>query len=251
MDAQHTSAPGEGCGEVLSQVIRKLSPLLEKRATIRRDVLSMMSDIPSRVVGTPPSPEEFSHFCKGAHDFLVKFDSPVRTILLRILRFALQSREHCQCFIEEELHWIVVVCLEREREFLAERVQALKLIRKFLSLAGDLFPSAFARSLVAIASHKDEHLRRVSMETLRELAVENPKLVAAVNGLSVLLDAVLEPAYQDLAEPILVSLMYLLNDPKTRKFIRPYLDLHTVVSVSLQSVVERTVDVLMGISGLV
>ena len=229
MDSSAVVVPGEGCGEVLSQVIRKLSPLLEKRATIRRDVLSMMSDIPSKVATMPPSPEEFSRFCKGAHDFFIKFDSPVRTIVLRVLRLSLLSKEHCQCIVDEELHWIVVVCLEREREYLAERMQALKLIRKFMSIASDIFPSAFARSLVAIASHKDEHLRRVCMETLRELMVANPKLIAAVNGLSVLLEAVLEPSYQDIAEPILLSLMYLLNDPKSRKFIRPYLDLHTLV----------------------
>ena len=37
-----------------------------------------------------------------------------------------------------------------------------------------------------------------------------------VNGLTTLLDVVLEPASQDMAEPILMSLLYLLNDPKSR-----------------------------------
>jgi hypothetical protein len=46
--------------------------------------------------------------------------------------------------------------------------------------------------------------------------VENPRVVAMVNGLTTLLDVVLEPASQDMAEPILMSLLYLLNDPKSR-----------------------------------
>lgn len=41
-------------------------------------------------------------------------------------------------------------------------------------------------------------------------------MVAMVNGLTTLLDVVLEPASQDMAEPILMSLLYLLNDPKSR-----------------------------------
>jgi rapamycin-insensitive companion of mTOR len=83
-------------------------------------------------------------------------------------------------------------------------------------LPGDIFPVAFARSLVAISNHKDDNLRRVCIETLRELSVENPRVVAMVNGLTTLLDVVLEPASQDMAEPILMSLLYLLNDPKSR-----------------------------------
>ena len=83
---------------------------------------------------------------------------------------------------------------------------------------GDAFPVAFARSLVAISNHKDDNLRRICIETLRELSVENPRVVATVNGLTTLLDVVLEPSSQDMAEPILISLLYLLNDPKSRYF---------------------------------
>ena len=83
-------------------------------------------------------------------------------------------------------------------------------------LIGDVFPIAFARSLVAISNHKDDNLRRVCIETLRELSVQNPRVVASVNGLTTLLDIVLEPSSQDMAEPILISLLYLLNDPKSR-----------------------------------
>jgi Rapamycin-insensitive companion of mTOR, N-term len=38
--------------------------------------------------------------------------------------------------VDEELHWVVVVCLERGEEYLVERMQALKLIKKFMSIAG-------------------------------------------------------------------------------------------------------------------
>lgn len=69
---------------------------------------------------------------------------------------------------------------------------------------------------MAISNHRDDNLRRVCIETLRELCVENTRVVAVVNGLTTLLDIVLEPTSQDMAEPILVSLLFLLNDPKSR-----------------------------------
>jgi Rapamycin-insensitive companion of mTOR, N-term len=86
----------------------------------------------------------------------------------------------------------------------------------YVIILGDIFPVAFARSLVAISNHRDDNLRRVCIETLRELSVENTRVVAVVNGLTTLLDIVLEPTSQDMAEPILVSLLFLLNDPKSR-----------------------------------
>jgi Rapamycin-insensitive companion of mTOR, N-term len=44
---------------------------------------------------------------------------------------------HCISLVEEELHWVVVVCLERGEEYLVERMQALKLMKKFMAVAGE------------------------------------------------------------------------------------------------------------------
>ena len=45
--------------------------------------------------------------------------------------------------VDEELHWVIVVCLERGEEYLVERMQALKLIKKFMSIAGQFFIQIF------------------------------------------------------------------------------------------------------------
>ena len=52
--------------------------------------------------------------------------------------FIILSKAHCMSLVDEELHWVVVVCLERGEEYLVERMQALKLIKKFMSIAGQL-----------------------------------------------------------------------------------------------------------------
>lgn len=79
------------CGEVLGEIIRKLAPLFEKRSTFRREVLSAISEISARISGNPPTQDEFAVFCVEIHDWLVKFDSPLRAMLLRVLRLSITS----------------------------------------------------------------------------------------------------------------------------------------------------------------
>ena len=39
--------------------------------------------------------------------------------------------------MDEELHWVIVVSLERGEEYLVERMQALKIMKKFMVTAGE------------------------------------------------------------------------------------------------------------------
>ena len=87
---------------------------------------------------------------------------------------------------------------------------------KVLSIAPTLYPVSFARSLVAVANSKEDSFRKICVETLRELSLANPKLIATVNGYSCLLEAVIDPITQELADNILLTVLYLLNDPNIR-----------------------------------
>ncbi|GMF41924.1 unnamed protein product [Phytophthora fragariaefolia] len=85
-------------------------------------------------------------------------------------------------------------------------------------------PTGLVASLTAIAGHKDDNMRRVCLETLRELALLNIEVVAEANGTKILVDAILEPSFQDLADSLLMTLLLILNEPSTRKFIEPFVD---------------------------
>ncbi|GLD95090.1 hypothetical protein PINS_up003715 [Pythium insidiosum] len=118
----------------------------------------------------------------------------------------------------------VVRSLEREQKLLSERVQAIKVVRRVMEIDATQMPRALVASLVAIASHKDDNMRRVCLETLREVALANVAVVAAANGVKVLVDAILEPSSQDLADSLLLTLLMLLNEPATRQYIAPFMD---------------------------
>jgi len=111
-----------------------------------------------------------------------------------------------------------------------ERMQALKLIEKTRSIAPRIFPIAFARSLVAIANHKEDVFRKISIEALRSLSMVNPALVASVDGFIPLLDAIIEPINPSMADSILLTILYLLNDPYTRHLVSGSIDLRVLIS---------------------
>lgn len=114
--------------------------------------------------------------------------------------------------------------MEREQKLLAERVQALKVIRRIAEIDAAQMPPSLVASIVAISGHKDDNLRRVCLETLRELALTNVAIVAECNGIKVLVDSILDSSFQDLADSLILTLLMLLNEPSTRQFIDPFMD---------------------------
>jgi rapamycin-insensitive companion of mTOR len=181
-----------------------------------RDKLNELYGFSSTVSSAECSLEEFQRLLHQVHDVLISCDSILRSIIIRLVRMLLKDSGFCASVVEEEFHWLLVMSLERDHEFVQERMQALKCMRRFIELAPATFPIAFARSLVAVANNKDDNIRRVCLETLRELVIVNAEVVVRVNGLSSLLDAVIEPNTQDMSESILLSVLFLLNDPKNR-----------------------------------
>lgn len=178
------------------------------------------------------SAEVFSIFIRDIHNYLVKQDSARRSAIFRIIRFCIQGPAHVKALVQEEVHWIIVATLEKDPsvEFNVERIQALKIIDKVRKISPEVFPVAFARSLVAIANCKEDNFRRLCLDSLRELALLNPAVVGTVGGFTTMIDAVLDPISVDNAEKILHTILFLLNDPVSRKILTPCVDLKILVN---------------------
>ncbi|KAF1332164.1 Protein required for meiosis, partial [Globisporangium splendens] len=114
--------------------------------------------------------------------------------------------------------------MEREQKLLAERVQALKVIRRIMEIDAAQMPPSLVASIVAIAGHKDDNLRRICLETLRELSLANVEVIAECNGIKVIVDSILDSSFQDLADSLILTLLMILNEPATRQFIDPFVD---------------------------
>jgi len=176
-----------------------------------------ISQIVNELTQHPAPTEEIIEFFQAAHDPILTFDTTRRAVLLRTIRISINEQSHCKFIISQEIHWLIMMSLERDgAQYHGERIQALKLMDKFRKIAPEFFPISFARSLVAIGNSKEDHFRKLCIDSLVDLAVVNPSLVATVGGFSTLLDAVLDPLFKEMAEKILHVTLHLLADPSTR-----------------------------------
>jgi rapamycin-insensitive companion of mTOR len=186
-----------------------------------RELLTVLNTEASDLTSNSSTASEFANFLRKTHDLLVSSDTTIKSAFLRVIRLSMNTVPHCEALVQEEIHWVVITSLERDVEqVVLERMQALKLIKKFISISPKFFPLSFARSLVSVGNHKDDNIRRVCIETLRELCVVNPEIVAKVNGFSCLLEAVLDPSTHDMGESIVMSILFLMNSSTTRYIIQ-------------------------------
>ena len=109
-------------------------------------------------------------------------------------------------------------------------MQAFKLMETIRIVSPHLFPIAFARSLVAVANYKEDSFRKICIESLRLLALANPSLVSIVDGFVPLLDTVIEPITQPMADSIILSILHLLSDPYSRDIVGNAVDLRVLIS---------------------
>jgi hypothetical protein len=117
-------------------------------------------------------------------------------------------------------------------------MQALKLLKKISEVDPAYIPASLVHSVVAIAQEPKDKFYRICLETLREIMVVNTRVAAECDGISTLLNAVLnvsagEKEYQlisDLTESVIVSLIHVIDNPAARKYIRPDLDLELILS---------------------
>eukprot|EP01035_Chromulina_nebulosa_P022879 gene22879-29634_t len=231
--------------EILNKIKDLVSAIQNKTAKISPKVLlSQLFSMTNLVENSEnrPTAMEFRSFLHHAHNLFVTGDSSVRSSLLRVIRYSLPSADSQEAdvfardLVAEEFHWLVISSFEREMDYAMERTQAFKLMGKVLVIAPQIFPTSFARSLVAVANFnkedvsKEDPFRKSCICMLRDLAICNPRMVASVNGFSCLVDVVIEPSSPELAENILLSLMYLLNSAATRKIVQPCIDLRILLS---------------------
>ena len=215
-----------GDGSVLAQITTKLKEAGQEEA--QRNYASTIFTLTKSLENSVPTIDEFSKFINETYDLIIKGDSSKRCSILRAFRYCLTTAESVKLVIDLEVHYVVVASLEKDGDNAVERMQALKIIEKVLEVSPEQFPIAFARSLVAVANSKDDTFRKICIETIRDLSLKNPSMVAAVDGFTPMMDAVLEPITQPMADSIVLALIYLLNDPTTRAIVSHGVDLRAL-----------------------
>ncbi|KAL1897233.1 hypothetical protein Cpir12675_002415 [Ceratocystis pirilliformis] len=155
----------------------------------------------------------------------------------RMTRYAIYDIGSLRKVRHLNIDFLIVTSLLKDRKADVEREQALKLVRAFLDIKDGVnqISRAVVRVIASIAENIDERrsgnpaaeatdpedrLRPMCIETLAEILLRDPQLLAASGGLAPLSDALSEGSYKAPASLTSVFL-YLLDTSQGRRFLRP------------------------------
>jgi len=164
----------------------------------------------------------------------------IRTAALRVLRMYMTPLLLQQLTLNLKLGYFISRCMEREKGDTVERVEAIKLVRDMFKLNPSLIPIIVMRSLISIANSPLDGFSRVCLETVAEIALQNLALVAVCNGIKALFCAAVNPFHQASQHSLIATILYLLEEPSTRCYIRPNSDIRNLFQPFLAKFTEET-----------
>jgi len=162
---------------------------------------------------------------------LCEQDERVRATAVRCLKYMCCNQLIVDNVKRLNLPHFIMMCLEREDESgKAERLAALKWLRYMLDHYPLSMPECCVRSLMAVAQHSKHEYARICLDLLRELCILNPMVMHRCNGFKVLIELISNPLYGDAADQLLLTVLYILDHPNTRKYLRPSTDVQQLLS---------------------
>lgn len=164
---------------------------------------------------------------------LVHDASEVRAGCLRALRHLVRDAGAARALVRSHVPVLVARALDAALESRTERLQALRLVRRLVTLAPDDLPPQLARCLVAVAADgakERDDLVRACLGTLCELALLNPRLCVETGGFRTLVQSILDCPQPHIAEAMLGVLFHSINDPATRHLLKQDIDLEYLVA---------------------
>lgn len=112
-----------------------------------------------------------------------------------------------------------------------ERMQSLKWIRHLVDHYPKHIPKCCIMSLIGIAQNGKDEFRRICLEILRALCITNTQIISECNGFKILIDSVLNPQLHDISNSLVLTIIYILDHPSTRKYLRPSLDIQRLAHI--------------------
>ncbi|XP_071034763.1 rapamycin-insensitive companion of mTOR [Parasteatoda tepidariorum] len=156
----------------------------------------------------------------------------VRAAGLRACRYLLQNVKALEAFLQIKLQFLVSRSLDILLDNRIERIQALRLMRKVLSLDPQCFPQAFSNCLVSVVNEgaQERDMLRPCLATLSQLALLNPRSCIEAHGVNALVQNVVENTQIQASEAVLGVVFHLINHPKTRLLMRDKFGLENLLA---------------------
>ena len=168
---------------------------------------------------------------------LLHDSAEIRAAGIRSIRHFVRTEHHVKCVYKLKLDFLVArsidICLDNK----TERIQALRLIRKLLSVDHRNFSLSLARCLIAISKDSNDKngkdlILRTCLAILSELIILNPELSYRCDLFSSLMNSICRCSNPyNILESVLGSYIYLINNPELRIYIDNGSDLQKFIGI--------------------
>uniref|UniRef100_A0A670YLD4 RPTOR independent companion of MTOR complex 2 n=1 Tax=Pseudonaja textilis TaxID=8673 RepID=A0A670YLD4_PSETE len=157
----------------------------------------------------------------------------VRAAGLRALRYLIRDSSILQKVLKLKVDYLIARCIDIQQSNEVERTQALRLVRKMITVNASLFPSSVTNSLIAVGNdglQERDRMVRACIAIICELAIQNPEIVAFRGGLSTILKNVIDCQLSRINEALITTVLHLLNHPNTRQYVRADVELERILA---------------------
>ncbi|KAK4049817.1 hypothetical protein OIV83_003873 [Microbotryomycetes sp. JL201] len=157
----------------------------------------------------------------------------VRANVYRLLRHMVVDQHDVEMIHSHRFEMFLIRTFARDAKFEMEKEQALKLVRTLMVYsvadANRIVPVSVIRAVVSIAENTEDRMRLAALETLGELLLRDVSLLAHAGGMRVVLQALSEGPF-DLSPFLTQCFIYIMDNPGTRQYLRPGVDVEVVLS---------------------
>uniref|UniRef100_A0AAR2IRC7 RPTOR independent companion of MTOR, complex 2 a n=1 Tax=Pygocentrus nattereri TaxID=42514 RepID=A0AAR2IRC7_PYGNA len=157
----------------------------------------------------------------------------VRAAGLRALRYLIRDGAILQKVFRFQVDYLISRCIDIQQSNEVERTQALRLVRKMITVNAQLFPSSITNSLIAVGNdglQERDRMVRACIAIICELALKNPEIVARRGGLKTILKNVIDCQLSRINEALMTTILHLLNHPHTRQYVRSDVELEQILA---------------------
>ncbi|KAK3523886.1 hypothetical protein QTP70_015715 [Hemibagrus guttatus] len=157
----------------------------------------------------------------------------VRAAGLRALRYLIRDSTILQKVLHFQVDYLISRCIDIQQSNEVERTQALRLVRKMITVNAQLFPSSITNSIIAVGNdgiQERDRMVRACIAIICELALKNPEIVARRGGLKTILKNVIDCQLSRINEALMTTILHLLNHPHTRQYVRPDVELEQILA---------------------
>ncbi|ODV58817.1 TORC2 complex subunit TSC11 ASCRUDRAFT_24924, partial [Ascoidea rubescens DSM 1968] len=213
-------SPTVNISDILSSLSDKsISP--ESQVQKANDLINLFQNYPN-----VKNQLVFSQLGYRIQFFLLSKSKEVIAAGFRIARYFISDYDSLKLILSLRIHFFIIISLSKSNPSYysnIERIQALKLIRKYLDIpnGAEILSVGIVNALLSICDQNDDDLKNIAIETLCELIILNPKLLYQADGFRYFLKIIVDGPFE-LSPLAGMAVVKLLSSPKSRKYINGY-----------------------------